>query len=99
MPLAGITIVLPIVSPVEIRGADPKTARETASPSLDSQQERTPKETHSFRCGSSHIYVLFYYLAFNKEKLKDTFSLTPLYLRDLVKSAEAKRWILPERTS
>ncbi len=45
-----------------------------------------------------HIYVLLYYLAFNKEKLKDTYSLTPLYLRDLVKSAEAKRWIPPERT-
>ena len=46
-----------------------------------------------------YIYVLFYYLAFKKEKLKDTFSLTPLYLRDLVKSAEAKRWILLERAS
>ena len=45
-----------------------------------------------------HIYVWLYYLAFNKEKLKDTYSLTPLYLRDLVKSAEAKRWIPPERT-
>ena len=41
-----------------------------------------------------HIYIWLYYLAFNKEKLKDTYSLTPLYLRDLVESAEAKRWIL-----
>ena len=45
-----------------------------------------------------YIYVLLYYLAFNREKLKDPYSLTPLYLRDLVKSAEAKRWIPPEAT-
>ena len=42
------------------------------------------------------VYVLLYYLVFNREKLKDFYSLTPLYLRDLVKSAEAKRWILPK---
>ena len=45
-----------------------------------------------------YIYVLLYYLAFNREKLKDPYSLTPLYLSDLVKSAEAKRWIPPEAT-
>ena len=47
-----------------------------------------------------YIYVLLYYLAFNREKLNDSYaSLTPLYLWDLVKSAEAKRWIPPEATS
>ena len=46
-----------------------------------------------------YIYVLLYYLAFNREKLKDPYSLTPLYLSDLVKSAEAKRWIPPKITS
>ena len=37
-----------------------------------------------------------YYLLFDRKKLKDSYSLTPLYLRDLVKSAEAKRWIPSE---
>ena len=47
-----------------------------------------------------YIYVLLYYLAFNREKLNDFYdSLTPLYLRDLVKSAEARKWIPPEATS
>ena len=43
-----------------------------------------------------YIYVMFYYLAFDREKLRDSYSFTPLYLRDLVKSAEAKKWIPPE---
>lgn len=40
------------------------------------------------------IYVFFYYLVFDREK--QHYSCSPLYLRDLVKSAEAKRWIPPE---
>ena len=43
------------------------------------------------------IYVLLYDLVFNREKLSD-FGQTPLTMRDLVKSAEAKRWIPPETT-
>ena len=42
------------------------------------------------------IYVFFYDLVFGRKELKDTDSSVPLYLRDLVKSAEAKRWIPPE---
>ena len=41
------------------------------------------------------IYVFFYDLVFGRKELKDTDSCAPLYLRDLVKSAEAKRWIPP----
>ena len=41
------------------------------------------------------IYVFFYDLVFGRKELKDTDSSVPLYLRDLVKSAEAKRWIPP----
>jgi hypothetical protein len=43
-------------------------------------------------------YVELYYLLFDREKLKAADCFTPLYLRDLVKSAEAKRWIPPEAT-
>ena len=43
---------------------------------------------------SLDIYVMLYYLVFDREKLNE--SVPPLYLRDLVKSAEAKRWIPPE---
>ena len=52
-------------------------------------------------CNLFHVYVDLYYLLFDREKLeklKDTDSLTSLCLRDLVKSAEAKRWIPPEAT-
>ena len=52
-------------------------------------------------CNLFHVYIDLYYLVFDREKLqklKDTDSLTPLCLRDLVKSAEAKRWIPPEAT-
>lgn len=47
-----------------------------------------------------YVYVLLYYWVFNREKLNEPYySLTPLYLRDLVKSAEAKRWIPPQNQS
>lgn len=53
-----------------------------------------PEATNPF-----YVYVLLYYWVFNREKLNEpNYSLTPLYLRDLVKSAETKRWILPEAT-
>ena len=42
------------------------------------------------------LVVFFYGLVFGRKKLKDTDSSAPLYLRDLVKSAEAGRWILPQ---
>ncbi len=43
------------------------------------------------------IYVFLYYLFFDREKLREEpEGITPLTLRDLVKSAEAKRWIPPE---
>ena len=42
------------------------------------------------------VYLDLYYLLFDRKKLKDSYSFTPLYLRDLVKSAEAKRWIPSE---
>ena len=42
------------------------------------------------------IYVFFYDLVFGRKELKDNDSSVPLYLRDLVKSAEAKRWIPPK---
>ena len=40
------------------------------------------------------IYVVRYHLIFDREDLDN--SRTPLTLRDLVKSAEAKRWMHPE---
>ena len=46
-----------------------------------------------------YVYVFLYYWVFNREKLNEPYySLMPLYLRDLVKSAEAKRWIPPGAT-
>ena len=46
-----------------------------------------------------YVYVLLYHWVFDREKLNEPYySLTPLYLRDLIKSAEAKRWIPPEAT-
>ena len=41
------------------------------------------------------IYVVLYDWVF-KKKERDDSGITPLYLRDLVKSAEAKRWIPPD---
>lgn len=52
-------------------------------------------------CNLFHVYVDLYYLLFDREKLKEIEEadcFTPLYLRDLVKSAEAKKWIPPEAT-
>lgn len=52
-------------------------------------------------CNLFQGYVDLYYLLFDREKLKEVEEadcFTPLYLRDLVKSAEAKRWIPPEAT-
>ena len=46
-------------------------------------------------CNAFGIYVELYYLVFDRKKLNDP-GITPLYLRDLVKSAEAKRWIPSE---
>ena len=48
-------------------------------------------------CNPFYIYVLLYYLVFDREKLSDS-GQTSLTMRDLVKSAEAKRWIPPETT-
>ena len=42
------------------------------------------------------IYVGFYYWIFDRKKFDDYGVDTSLTLRDLVKSAEAKRWIHPE---
>ena len=42
------------------------------------------------------IYVQIYYLIFDRSKLNYNDSDTSLTLRDLVKSAEAKRWMPPE---
>lgn len=42
------------------------------------------------------IYVILYYWIFDKEKFDNYGSDTSLTLRDLVKSAEAKRWMHPE---
>lgn len=52
-------------------------------------------------CNLFQGYVDLYYLLFHREKLKEVEEancFTPLYLRDLVKSAEGKKWIPPERT-
>ena len=43
------------------------------------------------------IYVVLYDWVFKRKKCGD-FGITALYLRDLVKSAEARRWIPPETT-
>ena len=43
------------------------------------------------------IYVFLYYLVFGREKLREEpTGEMPITLRDLVKSAEAKRWIPPK---
>ena len=52
-------------------------------------------------CNLFQGYVDLYYLLFDREKLKETEEadcFTPLYLRDFIKSAEAKKWIPPEAT-
>ena len=45
-------------------------------------------------CNPFDIFVFYYYLVFDREKLKEF--CPALTLRDLVKSAEAKKWIPPE---
>ena len=47
-------------------------------------------------CNPFEIYIELYYLVFDREKLREepTGSM-PITIRDLVKSAEAKRWIPP----
>ena len=62
---------------------------------IQNLEEVEPSEYFGTEGGPNpfEIYVFLYDLIFKKEKLKD--SETPLYLRDLVKSAEAKRWIPP----
>ena len=47
-------------------------------------------------CNPFEIYVMLYYWIFDKEKFDNYGSDTSLTLRDLVKSAEAKRWIPSE---
>ena len=42
------------------------------------------------------IYVVFYYWIFDRKKFENYGVDTSLTLRDLVKSAEAKRWMHPE---
>lgn len=49
-------------------------------------------------CNPFYIYVLLYDLVFDREKLSDFVGQTSLTMRDLVKSAEARRWIPPEAT-
>ena len=44
------------------------------------------------------IYVELYDWVFKRKERGDS-GITPLYLRDLVKSAEAKKWIPPETVS
>ena len=48
-------------------------------------------------CNAFGIYAEFYYLVFDREKLREEpAGDIPITLRDLVKSAEAKRWIPSE---
>ncbi len=47
-------------------------------------------------CNPFEIYVMLYYWIFDREKFNDNDSELPLTLRDLVKSAEAKKWMHPE---
>ena len=48
-------------------------------------------------CSYFGIFVFFYDLVFDREKLREeTNGYIPITLRDLVKSAEAKRWIPSE---
>lgn len=44
------------------------------------------------------LVVFLYGLVFDRKKVKYTDSSSPLYLRDLVKSAEAGRWLPPKAT-
>ncbi len=63
---------------------------------IQNMEEIEPAEYFGIEGGPNpfEIYVFLYYLVFDREKQHYSFS--PLYLRDLVKSAEAGRWIPPE---
>ena len=63
---------------------------------IQNMEEIEPSEYFGTEGGPNpfEIYVFLYYLVFSREK--QHYSCSPLYLRDLVKSAEAGRWIPPE---
>ena len=63
---------------------------------IQNMEEIEPAEYFGTEGGPNpfEIYVFLYYLVFDREK--QHYSYSPLYLRDLVKSAEAGRWIPPE---
>ena len=63
---------------------------------IQNMEEIEPAEYFGTEGGPNpfEIYVFLYYLVFDREK--QHYSCSPLYLRDLVKSAEAGRWIPPE---
>ena len=68
---------------------------------IQNMEEIEPAEYFGTEGGPNpfEIYVFLYDLykwVFDRQKLKGTRSCSPLYLRDLVKSAEAKRWIPPK---
>ena len=63
---------------------------------IQNMSEIEPSEYFGTEGGPNpfEIYVFLYDLVFDREK--QHYSCSPLYLRDLVKSAEAERWIPPE---
>ncbi|MDE0013833.1 MAG: DUF1493 family protein [Candidatus Poribacteria bacterium] len=63
---------------------------------IQNMEEIEPSEYFGTEGGPNpfEIYVFLYYLVFDREK--QHYSCSPLYLRDLVKSAEAGKWIPPE---
>ena len=63
---------------------------------IQNMEEIEPSEYFGTEGGPNpfEIYVFLYYLVFDREK--QHYSCSPLYLRDLVKSAEVGRWIPPE---
>ena len=63
---------------------------------IQNMEEIEPAEYFGIEGGPNpfEIYLFLYDLVFDREKQRYSFS--PLYLRDLVKSAEAKRWLPPE---
>ena len=68
---------------------------------IQNLEEVEPSEYFGTEGGPNpfEIYVFLYDLykwVFDRQKLKGTHSCSPLYLRDLVKSAEAGRWIPPK---
>ena len=70
---------------------------------IQNMEEIEPSEYFGTEGGPNPfaIYVFLYALykwVFDRQKLKGTYSCSPLYLRDLVKSAEAGRWLPPKAT-